>query len=53
MASRRQWIEVPSPVFELPHRIETHHWQHFELLLDSLTHKDLALIDEPFHHYLL
>lgn len=36
MISRRNWHEMPSPVFELPYRIEHGQWEHFESLLDTI-----------------
>lgn len=29
MAEKRLWIEVPSPVFEMPSRIERGEWENF------------------------
>jgi hypothetical protein len=52
MSSRREWIEVPSPVFELPYRFEHDQWENFELILDSFTEKDFSMVDEAFKTYL-
>lgn len=52
MSEKRIWNEMPSVIVEIPYMIDHSNWEFIEELLDSITDRDIALLDAAFTEYI-